>query len=98
MVKTKRKNVLIGLSILVMLMCFVVGLFMLQTYTVYAAEDTESLEESALQFDVTEYEGEKINATYAFSQINDKECSVRITNKSVATTAVIPSSGTINGN
>ncbi len=91
MVKTKRKNVLIGLSILVMLMCFVVGLFMLQTYTVYAAEDTESLEESALQFDVTEYEGEKINATYAFSQINDKECSVRITNKSVATTAVIPS-------
>lgn len=97
MVKTKRKNVLIGLSILVMLMCFVVGLFMLQTYTVYAAEDTESLEESALQFDVTEYEGEKINATYAFSQINDKECSVRITNKSVATTAVIPSSGTING-
>lgn len=44
MVKTKRKNVLIGLSILVMLMCFVVGLFMLQTYTVYAAEDTESLE------------------------------------------------------
>lgn len=97
MVKTTKSRVLIGLSILIMLICVAVGLYMLQTTIVYAAEDTENLDESALEFDITEYDGDKVNATYAFSQINDTECSVRITNKTEATTAKIPETGTING-
>lgn len=38
-----------------------------------------------------------VPATYNFTKLNDEECSVRISNKTTATTAVIPAFGEING-
>lgn len=38
-----------------------------------------------------------VPATYTFSKLNERECSVRIANKTTATTAVIPTFGEING-
>lgn len=40
---------------------------------------------------------DNVDATYEFIRLNDTDCSVRITNKQVATKAIIPSIGEING-
>lgn len=41
--------------------------------------------------------GDNIEATYLYSRINDTECDVRITNKDVATKAIIPATAEIDG-
>lgn len=57
----------------------------------------ETVEENiSTEFVVTEYEND-VEAVYEFIRLNDTDCSVRLTNKTEATRAIVPSRGTIDG-
>lgn len=67
-----------------------------------AFADTATLETSDVTNDTSSDEFVVLDsqnivpATYTFTKLNEKECSVRIANKATATTAVIPAYGEIN--
>lgn len=100
--KTKqKKNTLALIFGIILILCIsVVGVLICRNTDLSASADTntDSGENvNAPQFDVIDYQGNKVYATYQFVKLNETDCSVRITNKTLATTANIPSEGIIDG-
>lgn len=89
---TKRRMLGVLGSFLLLSLCLVLAIINLNSYKVASAEETNEDE----QFVVTT--GPITYATFDFIPLNENECSVSITNKGEATTAIIPSSANIKGN
>lgn len=98
---TKNKNIVAFILGIIFILCIsIVGILAFRTADLSVSAETNaeySLNASTTQFDIIDYQGNKVNATYEFIKLNATDCSVRITNKSEATTALIPSIGTIDG-
>ncbi len=100
--KQKKNTLAIILGIILILCISVVGVLICRNTDLSASADTNTNTDSgenvnAPQFDVIDYQGNKVYATYQFVKLNETDCSVRITNKTLATTANIPSEGIIDG-
>lgn len=98
--KQKKNAVAIMLGIILILCISIVGVIVCRNTDLSASADTntDSVENiNVPQFDVIDYQGNKIYATYEFVRLNENDCSVQITNKNVATVAEIPSVGYIDG-
>lgn len=98
--KQKKNTVAILLGIILILCISVVGVLLCRNTNLTALAETNVDNEGnieASQLDIIDYRGNKVYATYEFVKLNDVECSVRITNKTSATTANIPSEGIIDG-
>ena len=59
-------------------------------------DDRVADENKTDRFIVTEYSN-IVEATYSFVRLNESECSVRVTNKTLATKAIIPATTKIDG-
>lgn len=93
--KILKNSLLVLLSIcLVVSTAFAVGLILFEQSDEAFAETAN---ESSLDNVAVTDTADEVLAEYQFTAINDKECSVRISNKSEATKAVIPSNAEING-
>ncbi len=92
--KTKeKKGILLGL--ICALILAIIGFVGIRTENTRAyGEETEP--EPTEEFIVSS-DTENVAATYEFIKINDTECKVRITNRTEATKAIIPSVGEIDG-
>lgn len=88
------KGKILGLAGLFLLLCLcaVLATFNVNSQKIALADVTNAED----NFVVTE-NIEHVAATYEFVPINDYECSVRISNKTEATKAVIPSSALVDG-
>lgn len=100
--KTKqKKNTLALIFGIILILCIsVVGVLICRNTDLSASADTNTDSGENVnvpQFDVIDYQGNKVYATYQFVKLNETDCSVRITNKALATTANIPSEGIIDG-
>lgn len=97
MTKTlKNKLIICGLA-LVLTVCLALGLFSitLPVNSAYAlTEPTTGNYDD--EFVVTDT-ADEVLAEYTFAVINDNECSVRLTNKTAATKAIIPDTAEIDG-
>ncbi len=94
MKKTLRSNLSVLLTLcLVVSAIFGVGIiFGMPTADAYAAESQDGTDNIVVTDTIDE-----VLAEYQFATISDTECSVRISNKAVATKAVIPSTAEISG-
>lgn len=98
--KQKKNTVAILLGIILILCISVVGVLICRNTDLSASAVTNADSGgnvNAPQFDIIDYQGNKIYATYEFVRLNQNDCSVQITNKNVATVAEIPSVGYIDG-
>lgn len=93
--KTKEKKGFLLLGLVMMFIVVMMGIIGMRVETQSAFAETIDSEQTT-EFIVSTDE-ENIAATYEFVQLNETDCSVRITNKNEATKAIIPSVGDING-
>jgi hypothetical protein len=98
--KATRHKIFMLVGFIAILCLSIVGLLSIQKGAAFAFADTgveTDVEHDDKNVDIIDYNGNKVLASYEFVKLNDSECSVRITNKSEATTAKIPDVGEING-
>lgn len=93
--KIKNTTLICGL---VLIVCLVLGVFLTTTpiNMAYAAVDELTTGNYDNEFVVTDT-ADEVLAEFQYSVINDTECSVRITNKTTATKAIIPNTAEIDG-
>lgn len=91
---TKSKVITLILGLVLLIGLSITGLLNISTTNIIASADT--IDATYDDFIITEY-SENVAATYDFVRLNENECSVRISNKSEATKAIIPSLARIDG-
>ena len=95
MIKTlKNKKLICGL-IICLVVCLAIGIFSLPSVNAYA--ETEPVTGNYDKDFVVTDTANEVLAEYSFSVLNETECSVRITNKTTATKALIPDVAEIDG-
>lgn len=95
MIDKKLKVKLLVVGLLLVLCLGVASFLFVNTATVFATASTEEINSS--KFEIIDYQGKKVNATYIFNLLNENECSISLSNLDEATTANIPSEAKING-
>lgn len=98
---TKRKTLAVVLGVMLFICLAVIAI--LQTNKQYAfAASLEDVTENGTNNEeekdyIITYSDTQVNAIFTFTKLNDTECSVRLSNKSDATKAIIPSTAEIDG-
>lgn len=87
--KEKRRVLVSTLSVVITALLFVT-VFLIGGQCALA--ETAEVNESGYS-----YVSAEVNATFDYTILNETNCNVRITNKSLATRAIIPSAAEING-
>ncbi len=99
--KATRHKIFMLIGFIAILCLCIVGVLNIQKGAAFAFADANNEKKTDLvennNLDIIDYNGNKVEATYEFIKINETECSVRATNKTDVTTALIPDVGIIDG-